>query len=555
MSILGYVIEALEKGTEILYRYKLALACASCGFSWLFSLLEVTHCSFLGSMESRERFGLFSRSFTDQKGEFLGCIRYGGHEVDEFDASMRAGRAFGVLTLLYLTMVMVSPVCCVFIAPRTANIFWRANRFLLCAATLSQMLTLLAASSRVCSNLQAEACELVGVGILGIFNIVVLMLLCVTFWSLDPPESISKWLRVVNLDAQRQPDPPSDSNFIRNCVGKLSARDPTRFRLVFTLLTFLALVMSAITVGRCTFLMVNATGYGLTSISSGLGLYSQAVQVQGSFVGCVAYPTSFSFDPPFKTARFFATVAVLLASGAFVVASISLFRKQSQRVAWLAMRALLPLSSFSLLLSTTALSSDNCSLQGVTSCRLGSAGVLLIFMVVLLAFLSIIVWIQPHPASHLIEFTAEAKDDVEQQSSKDETVVVGNPRLMHKHEPILEEEEGISDSDEERTKDKIVKNQRSFIECSNDIGSISTSDKEDEHAAIFRDSDDESSTLSSPSFVSQEVTYHIEYIGNTKKTTKTIATSNGVLSEVTTVEKVEEDSYDCGVSVESYITE
>lgn len=549
MAILAQMVGALEKAAEMLHHYKLSLACAGCAVAWLFSLVEVTHCSFLGSLGSRARYGLFSRSFTDLKGEHLGCIRYGGEEFDGFDSSLRAGRSFGVLTVLYLTMVVLSSTCCVIMLPRRTRLLWSVNKFLLSAAAFSQMLTLMAAGSRVCTNLEEEPCELVGVGILGIFNIVVLMLLCVTFWSLDPPQS-----KLLQLVAHEQrPTARAD----RNCIERLSYKDPTRFRMLFSGLILITMAMSAITLRRCTFLMVKATGYGPTNISSGLGLYTQAVQVQGSFVGCVAYPSSFSFDLPFKTARFFATLSILLLSGAFLAATVSLFRKDVQRRTWLIMRALLPLSSFFLLLSTTAMSSDNCSLQGVTSCRLGSSGIFLIFIALLLAFLSLVVWSQPHPASHVIEISATTKgeQDFEQQSSKDETVTVGNPRLLHKHEPIMEEEEEeISDAVEGKSKETKFRIQSPYHINSNNCGDSSSTGKGELDYDVFRDSDDESSTDSVSPSHSKAVTYKIEYIGDTKKTTKTITTSEGILSEVTTFEKVEEGSYDCGVSVESHVT-
>jgi hypothetical protein len=568
------ITEVLERTAELLHRHKLPLAYAGSAAAWLFSALQVTQCNFLGHHDAN-RIGLFSREYLDQKGEHLGCIRYSQSEVDDFDSMIRAGRAFGVVTLLYMTMVVASTSYCILMAPLGANNIWRANKYLLAAAALSQMLTLLAAGSKVCNVEKDDHCELVGVGILGIFNIVVLIILCAAFASLDPPKS--RWLRVVESAGARVNTSPGGSNVIQ----RLSAHNPACFRFLFTGLVLIATVMSAVTLNRCTFLMVDAAGFGPTNIASGLGFYTQAIQVQGSFVGCVAYPSFFSFDRPFKSARFFATLSVILSSVSFLAAALSLFRRDLQLLSWTLLRILLPVSGFCLALGSVALRSDNCSLQGTTTCRLGSAGVLAMFLVVLLLFLSAVVWSQPQPESAIFcigSSSTAAKgqasgSDVEQQSSNGDTVVIGNPRMLHKQEPIMEEDEEKLDCEEEcqsGSKETPNKVKLLYKQKRSSNGSLSDTTHSPGRGSTvkrnFLDGDDddnndvdESSVLSAPSTISQAVTYDIDYIGDVKTTTKIISTRAGVLSETTRTEHLEDcddddddgdgDSISCSLSI------
>lgn len=541
------IIEVLEKLAALLHHHKLLLAWSGSVTAWLFCVSQVTQCSFLGN-GGTNRIGLFSREYSDQKGEFLGCIRYTRKEVDTMDSMMRAGRAFMVVTLLYMSLVVAGSSYCILMAPRRCNKIWRANKYLLAAAALSQTLTLLAAGSRVCGYERDEPCELVGVGILAIFNIFVLIILCTTFGSLDLP--LFQWLQLIESEAHVNRSQGRNRNFIL----RYSGQNPARFRVFLTGLVLIVMVMSAVALSRCTFVVVEAAGYGPTNIASGLGLYTQAIQVQGSFVGCVAYPTSISFDRPFKAARSFATLSVVLTLGAFLSFSVALVREDAQRMLWMLLRVLLPLSGFFLVLGTVALRSDNCGVQGATNCRLGSAGVLAMFLVVLLIFLSVVVWIQPISRSAVFRIilsststTSQAGgNDMEQQSSNEDTVVIGNPRMLHQQAPILGEDEHMLDSDDEteakESKYKPISPHRQLSNCSLSDNMSHRPDKR--NLLQVHNGDDESSVSSAPSTISLAVTYRIEYIGDLKTTTKTIATSAGVHSETTQIEQLDDESID-----------
>lgn len=191
------------------------------------------------------------------------------------------------------------------------------------------------------------------------------------------------------------------------------------------------------------------------------------------------------------------------------------------------------------------------------------------FLVVLLLFLSAVVWSQPHPESAIFcigSSSTAAKEqasgsDVEQQSSNGDTVVIGNPRMLHNQEPIKKDDEDKLDCEEEcQSGSKETPNEVKLFDKQKRLSNGSLSDTTHSPGRRTGSTDkrnindgddngnndvDESSILSAQSTISQAIMYHINYIGDVKTTTKIISTSAGVQSETTRTEHLEDCDDDC----------
>ena len=92
--------------------YRITIAVMIC-VSWIFTLIATTRCTFiLVGATGQERselsgLGLFNRAYY-MNDDVLGCIAYPRAAKSEFDSAFESGRAFGMMTLLLMTVAFGS---------------------------------------------------------------------------------------------------------------------------------------------------------------------------------------------------------------------------------------------------------------------------------------------------------------------------------------------------------------------------------------------------------------------------------------------------------------
>ena len=162
------------------------------------SVVGVNRCTFLlvgsrhpqgQSLASGSSFagkGLFSQAIDDDtNGEFLGCVAYSEETVGELDAAFKTGRAFGAITSLLTTTVLVLGIAQLFCHVTLRHRIWFFLRALLPVITLAQMITFTAFASNVCQGI-AE-CRPGGTGIAVILNVFLLTILSIVVCVVPPP--------------------------------------------------------------------------------------------------------------------------------------------------------------------------------------------------------------------------------------------------------------------------------------------------------------------------------------------------------------------------------
>lgn len=160
------------------------------------SVVGVNRCTFLliGTWQGDENEnsasvfpgkGLFSQAIHDVNGDFLGCVAYSSQTVAEFDAAYKSGRAFGALTTLMLTTVLVLATAQLFCHTAMRLRIWYSFRIFLPIITVSQLVTFSVFGSRICRG-YAE-CHAGGTGIAVIINVFLLATLSVLVNLVAPP--------------------------------------------------------------------------------------------------------------------------------------------------------------------------------------------------------------------------------------------------------------------------------------------------------------------------------------------------------------------------------
>lgn len=428
-------MDVVKKILESSWKYKSPLVFAGAWLAWMFSTLSLTNCNFmLVGNSNDERLGLLSRSYVDEQGgERLGCVKYSSsdHVVDSL---FKAGRVFGVMTVLCASLVvsLMSAVLLWKSEPKTRFLLWNIAHLGLVAATVFQVLSFIALGSNRCIG----GCTLKGAGVLAVFNIGLLSLLStglfflplpptpwlLALWQTDDPNNNTltgrKQQNAHEMDDQatgvdrQQPESSVGSveiseSFVSESSqtsdlssdSKTSIQGLTSFRLSTVILIAVAWAISIMGVQRCTFAVVKPKSYSQSSVSSELGLYSHAVDNNGEFLGCVAYPnhTVREFDGAFRAARAFGAITTLLTTGVFVLGILQLAVMRLVKGSWYAFRAMLPAATITQLVAFVAFGSEKCSLQGLVECHPGGTGVVVILNVFLMVTLSALVILVPPP--------------------------------------------------------------------------------------------------------------------------------------------------------------
>jgi hypothetical protein len=263
-------------------------------------------CRFMTS--SQGDLGLISRPYVDDYGEYLGCVKYGVDDDD--DSGLRLGRAFGIITSVCISVSLAVMVYSALLG-NAKVILWKLAHCSMASAAFSQMVVFAALSSKQCLS----DCKLAGVGILAVFNTVLLDILCLA-WFYVPAPSMKRiaWRHVKNetetanpltdnktLSVADSPGPKDETSSVESGDTHASHDSPEHFgciqdlavfRLTTVLLIGIVWIASLIGVRRCTFLEKGFDSEDQSNFS-GLGLYSQAIyDDDDDFLGCVAYSST-----------------------------------------------------------------------------------------------------------------------------------------------------------------------------------------------------------------------------------------------------------------------
>jgi hypothetical protein len=356
------------------------------------------------------------------------------------------GRAFATITAFSATLNFL--LICFINGFKPSRTVWYVCRGLLITATLSQMFTYTAVGSSYCL---AHACRLTGVGILAIFNTFLLAGLAITvyldkpplhplfvMWSdefflanrdtlaMDEHTHYPEFLSSIDSASETQSHaasmhemeaspgkqnvtwPQSSASVYseqpsvqESLVSTVSIQRVKKFRFLLLFVIAYVWLVTIVGVRGCTFILVGSTGNDSLDLK-GFGLFNHAVyEEDGDFRGCLAYSNTErgSFSPSFQASRVFGTISALLMTVVTLCVVIQLFCSIAKEEIWLFIRALLPISLLSQLLSFVAFNMNECSESAGNECVPGGAGIMLILNVIVVFFLSIFVCKLPPPSN------------------------------------------------------------------------------------------------------------------------------------------------------------
>jgi hypothetical protein len=127
--------------------------------AWMVSILGIQRCTLIlvgysdDSGTGSSGLGLFSLSIQDRDdsaNRFLGCVAYPDHAVDSLDGPFRAARAFGVLTTMITTGMLVLVLLPMVLHSGIPKI-WKALRVVVLVSIVTQPLAFVVFRSDVCS--------------------------------------------------------------------------------------------------------------------------------------------------------------------------------------------------------------------------------------------------------------------------------------------------------------------------------------------------------------------------------------------------------------------
>jgi len=420
----------------------------------LFSILGVADCSFMlespqgispNDLSMNRRVGLFNRAVYDTDGDLLGCVAY--TDKNSFDAKFRAGRAFGILTVLFVGSANTLFATNILFLPPASGLLWVISQYLVIMGTITQMFTFFAVgSSFACA---ASNCPLTGVGVLAAINVVLLVGFSISTYLTPPPmrgwftwwdaeadrrakqasvlgrldPQVSDYLSLYKKFGRRSPQIApglsphlEEASFDGNDNGEEeqsgfteTTADTTNsnssgmhglrtFRFILVTLFSFAWAGTLAAVDRCTLISVGLTG-APSSQYAAIGLFTRAVTDNGTFIGCIAFPdnSKVEFDQSFNTSRVFGGVTSFLMTFVFLLILFLLFVKTAKEEIWQVVRMVMPVATVSQLLVFVAFHTKMCTADTNVDCRLGTLGIWTILNTLLMTILTILVLIVPAP--------------------------------------------------------------------------------------------------------------------------------------------------------------
>jgi hypothetical protein len=518
---------------EIMQRYNGFFLLTVHWFAWLFTILAVTGCNFMETQG--DNIGIFSRPYFTLDGESLGCIKY-----TAMDGMLKAARGFGIMAsiLSSATVLLVTYS----IAWRLHKLAWKICFYLVLGTTFCQVMTYLALGSRRCIS----GCSLTGTGSLAVFNTILLIGLSIATLKVIPSgQPWMQWYEVEessrmlttesacknNLEDDRSDVSSTTSSRRENRENRpfFSIQKLTGFRIITVGAISITWIVSIVGLRRCTFLQ---TGPKNGTIVTRMGLFSQAIESQGEFFGCVAYPESVKeeFDGPFKTARAFGTIAVFLLTILVVVMIIQLFVKRVVELSWYTVRAVMTAATSSELIVFCIFDTKICNVDEHSECHLGGIGIVTVLNVLFMVTITVMSFAIP-PASVPI-FQINRLMGVQPRNTKKGNQFQKQDEMKRNHERILRHQSPLRDQEE--TSDSHDSNSWKDVIKSSQDRPIKAQEK---LTSCDEESQDDYDNVES-------ITFQVEYNNNQKITTKTVLHSDGIRNVTTSIETLTVEDHD-----------
>jgi hypothetical protein len=187
--------ESLASSTELQKRKGVQLITFTMIFlSWVISLVGVNRCTFLlvgpigGGPSDYSGIGLYTRASYNVD-DMIGCLAYPDSVSVDFDATFQAARAFGAITALLMTIVLLLCLVQLFTHVGSGKA-WYVTRALLPSAVICQILVFLAYRTDMCTS-SPEFIECIpgGAGIIVIINVILMAGLSIFAFVMPPPSS------------------------------------------------------------------------------------------------------------------------------------------------------------------------------------------------------------------------------------------------------------------------------------------------------------------------------------------------------------------------------
>jgi len=163
--------------------------------SWVCSIIGVTGCTFFlvgatgQDWQELSGLGLFHRAYY-KNNNILGCIAYSPSNKGDFDGPLQVGRAFGVLTLIFITICLVSSIALQGFFDTSRNkekAWWLLVQLTLPVACLCQVITFATFQTESCTHTDSVACVPGTAGIFAILNVLLVFPLALFVFSLPCP--------------------------------------------------------------------------------------------------------------------------------------------------------------------------------------------------------------------------------------------------------------------------------------------------------------------------------------------------------------------------------
>jgi hypothetical protein len=133
-------------------------------------------------------FGFFNVVVYDSDGDKIGCLPYDKDVKDEYfsDSAWRAGRAFGTMTVMALTVAFFMLALVMLFLDMYKDTLWLALKATYVIAFLTNLFTFSVFAADICS---ATSCKAGPAGGLVIFNVFLLIFLIIMSWLVPPPSN------------------------------------------------------------------------------------------------------------------------------------------------------------------------------------------------------------------------------------------------------------------------------------------------------------------------------------------------------------------------------
>jgi hypothetical protein len=479
-----------------------------------------------------DEIGLFSRPFVTSEGEFLGCIKY-----TAMDGMLKSARGFGIMASVLSSASVV--IVTYSIVWRLNKLVWKIGFYFILATIFCQMMTYLALGSERCFS----GCSLTGTGSLAVFNTMLLIGTAIATLQIVPSEQ--PWIKWYEVEEPRKDmktenscqnnseddrsDVSSTTSTIREDRPFFSIQKLTGFRIVTVGIIGITWIVSIVGLHRCTFLQAGPKD---GTIVTRMGLFTQAIEIQGEFFGCVTYPERVKeeFDSSFKTARAFGTIEVFLLTILLLVEIMQLFVKRIVEFSWYTMRALMTAATASQLIVFCIFDTEICKMDDLSECRLGGIGIVTVLNVLFMVTITIMAFAIPPASVPILQINRTMgvqRIHIQKDKRLQEHELKRNHERILRHQSPLRDDSETSDSHKANT----WKDTRGSLDKP-----VQSREK-----LIVRDEESQEDNYDNV----ESITFQVDYINNNqKRMTKTVLHCDGtrfVTTSIETLSAVDDD--------------